>query len=98
MEEMYRLLRTEAAQGHRTDHPCKYSPGDSVADFFCHSGTTLIAAERLGRRCFTCDIDPIFAEIAIRRLEHFRNTGKTGFQWHSPFPEISLSDLDTHRA
>lgn len=72
--------------------------GDSVADFFCHSGTTLIAAERLGRRCFTCDIDPIFAEIAIRRLEHFRNTGKTGFQWRSPFPEISLFDLDTDRA
>jgi len=72
--------------------------GDLVADFFCHAGTTLIAAERLGRRCLTCDIDPVFAEIAIRRLEHFRKTGKTGFQWQSPFPELDLSDLDRHGA
>jgi site-specific DNA-methyltransferase (adenine-specific) len=63
--------------------------GDLVADFFAHSGTTLLAAERLGRRCFTADIDPVFAELAIRRLERFRCTGKTGWQWRSPFPEIA---------
>jgi site-specific DNA-methyltransferase (adenine-specific) len=62
--------------------------GMLVGDFFAHSGTTLIAGERLGRRVCTCDCDPVFAEIAIRRLEHFRKTGKTGFQWHTPFPEI----------
>jgi hypothetical protein len=33
-------------------------------------------------------LTPIFAEIAIRRLEHFRKTGKTGWQWQNPFPEI----------
>lgn len=59
-----------------------------VADFFAHSGTTLIAAEKLGRRCITFDNDPLFAELTIRRLEHFRNTGKTGWQWGNPFPEI----------
>ncbi len=59
-----------------------------VVDFFAHSGTTLIAGERLGRRVYTFDLDPIFAEIAIRRLEHFRATGKTGWQWENPFPEI----------
>jgi DNA modification methylase len=62
--------------------------GDLVADFFAHSGTTLIAGERLGRRVYTFDIDPIFVEITIRRLEHYRKTGKTGWQWHTPFPEI----------
>jgi DNA modification methylase len=61
--------------------------GDLVIDFFAHSGTTLIAGERLGRRVYTCDIDPIFAEITIRRLENYRRTGKTGWQWHTPFPE-----------
>ncbi|MFW6207704.1 MAG: DNA-methyltransferase [Spirochaetota bacterium] len=59
-----------------------------VGDLFCHSGTSLIAAERLGRRCFTADIDPLFAELAIRRLEHYRSCGKTGWQWRNPFPEI----------
>jgi site-specific DNA-methyltransferase (adenine-specific) len=61
---------------------------DLVADFFTHSGTTLIAAEKLGRRAFTFDNDPIFAELTIRRLENYRNTGRTGWQWNHPFGEI----------
>jgi site-specific DNA-methyltransferase (adenine-specific) len=61
--------------------------GDLVIDFFAHSGTTLIACERLERVCYTSDIDPIFAEITIRRLEHFRETQETGFQYHNPFTE-----------
>ena len=64
--------------------------GDLVVDFFAHSGTTLIAGEKLGRKVFTFDVDPIFAEITIRRLEHYRKTGKTGWQWRSPFPEVKL--------
>jgi DNA modification methylase len=62
--------------------------GDLVVDFFAHSGTTLLAGERLGRRVYTFDVDPIFAEITLRRLENYRETGKTGGQWRSPFPEI----------
>jgi len=62
--------------------------GDTVLDCFAHSGTTLIAGERLGRRVLTFDIDPVFAEFTIRRLEHYRETGRTGWQWHNPFPEI----------
>jgi len=59
--------------------------GDTVLDFFAHSGTTLLAAEMTGRTCFTMDIDPVFCEIAIRRLEHFRRTGRTGWQHSNPF-------------
>ncbi len=62
--------------------------GQTVADFFSHSGTTLIAGEKLGRRVCTFDNDPLFAEITIRRLERYRETGKTGWQWRSPFPEL----------
>jgi hypothetical protein len=28
----------------------------------------------------TADIDPLFCEISIRRLEHFRRTGRLGWQ------------------
>lgn len=63
-------------------------PGDLIVDFFAHSGTTLLAAEKLKRRCLTMDIDPIFVEISLRRLEHYRKTGKTGWQFESPFPEL----------
>lgn len=68
---------------------------DTVIDFFGHSGTTLIAADRLKRRCFTCDIDPIYCEIMIRRLERFRRYGKSGWQNSNPF-ESGRSDVVEH--
>lgn len=63
--------------------------GDLIADFFAHSGTTLIVGEMTNRRVFTCDIDPIFAELTIRRIENLRRNGEAGFQFENPFPEIS---------
>ena len=61
------------------------NPGDIVVDFFAHSGTTLLSAEINRRRCITMDIDPLFCEITIRRLEHFRQTGRLGWQNGHPF-------------
>lgn len=58
-----------------------------VADFFSHSGVTLLASEILGRKCYAMEIDPVFTELSIRRLELYRKTGKTGWQWNNPFPE-----------
>ena len=73
-------------------------PKDVVIDFFAHSGATLIAAEKLGRRCITTDIDPICAEICIRRLERYRKTGHEGWQSGHPFelevPSFSDSSSD----
>ncbi len=59
--------------------------GDAVIDFFSHSGTTLLACEKNGRKCFTSDIEPVFCEISIRRLEHYRLTGNPGWQMSNPF-------------
>jgi DNA modification methylase len=61
------------------------SPGDTALDFFSHSGTTILAAEMTGRRCLAMDIDPIFCEITIRRLENFRLSRRTGWQNSNPF-------------
>lgn len=68
-----------------------------VVDFFAHSGTTLLAAEQNQRRCFTAEIDPIFCEIAIRRLEQFRATGRTGWQNGHPF-EKELPEFDAEES
>jgi DNA modification methylase len=65
---------------------------DIIVDFFAHSGTTLLAAERLGRRCFTMDIDPVFCEITIRRLERYREKGLLGWQAGHPFEGIAAID------
>jgi DNA modification methylase len=58
---------------------------DLVIDYFAHSGTTTLAAEKLERRSISIDIEPIYCEIAIRRLERFRKTGKLGWQNSNPF-------------
>jgi len=61
--------------------------GELITDFFSHSGTTLICSELVHRKCYTIDIDPVFCEISIRRLERFRKEGKTGWQNSNPFAE-----------
>lgn len=46
-------------------------PGDRVVDIFGGSGTTLIAAEQLGRRCFMMELDPHYCDVIIDRWEEF---------------------------
>ncbi|MBU6428835.1 MAG: hypothetical protein KGR26_07495 [Cyanobacteria bacterium REEB65] len=43
-------------------------PGDVVADVFCGSGTTLVAASRLGRRWIGCDSGAPAIHMARKRL------------------------------
>lgn len=69
--------------------------GDNVIDFFGHSGTTMIAAEVLGRRCLTSDIDPLYCEITIRRLERLRELGKLGWQNSNPFEQELHGNRDS---
>jgi DNA modification methylase len=45
--------------------------GDIVLDTFCGSGTTILAAERVGRRAFTIEIEPRFVDVAIKRWQAF---------------------------
>jgi DNA modification methylase len=47
--------------------------GEIVLDSFLGSGTTLIAAERVGRVCYGIEIDPLYVDIAIRRWQ--KHTG-----------------------
>jgi len=67
---------------------------DLLVDFFAHSGTTTLAAEKLERRSISIDIEPIYCEIAIRRLERFRKTGKLGWQNSNPFEKEIIEDKD----
>jgi DNA modification methylase len=42
---------------------------DIVLDPFLGSGTTLLAAERTGRRCFGIELDPLYVDTAIERWQ-----------------------------
>lgn len=43
--------------------------GDLAADFFGGSGTTLIAAEQLNRKCYMMELDPHYCDVIIARWE-----------------------------
>jgi DNA modification methylase len=49
-------------------------PGDICLETFAGSGSQLIAAERLGRRCFAVERMPRFCDVIVKRWEAF--TGK----------------------
>lgn len=44
-----------------------------VLDPFAGSGTTLLAAQRTGRRCFAMELDPTYVDVALRRFR--KSTG-----------------------
>ena len=43
--------------------------GDIVLDAFLGSGTTVIAAERTGRRCYGLELDPAYIDTIVRRWQ-----------------------------
>jgi DNA methylase len=49
--------------------------GEAVYDPFLGSGTALVAAERLDRRCYAMEIDPRYVQVAIERWQAY--TGQT---------------------
>ena len=46
---------------------------DIVLDLFGGSGSTLIACEKLNRRCYMMEIEPIYCQVIIDRWEKFTN-------------------------
>ena len=49
--------------------------GDAVYEPFSGSGTSIIAAEMIGRRCLALEIDPAHVDVAVERWQKF--TGQT---------------------
>lgn len=50
-------------------------PEGIVLDPFCGAGTTLIAAEQTGRRCYGIERSPVYCDLTVKRWEAF--TGET---------------------
>ena len=44
-------------------------PGDIILEPFCGSGTTIIAAEQLGRVCYGVELDPHYCDVILARWE-----------------------------
>jgi hypothetical protein len=70
--------------------------GEVVLDSFLGSGTTVIAAERVGRICYGMEIDPPYVDTAIRRWQ--RVTGDRAIHGVSgkSFDEIATATEVSH--
>ena len=49
--------------------------GDIVSDPFGGSGSTLIACEQLGRKCYTMEMDPVYCDVIVDRYQKFTAGG-----------------------
>jgi DNA modification methylase len=61
-------------------------PGDVIYDPFVGSGTTIIAAEMMGRRCYAIEIDPKYVDCSIERWQKF--TGEKAMLDSRTFAEV----------
>jgi len=67
--------------------------GDLVLDSFLGSGSTLIAAEKLGRVCYGVELDPLYVDTAIRRWQ--QQTGRKAIHAESgePFKDAEQEEV-----
>lgn len=92
----------------RDEHPCQLpihllerivlmstEPGDVVFDPFIGTGTTAIAAKRLGRNFIGVDVDSEYVTIAKRKLEEVQPTTFNGFYVSQFLGKVqSVRDID----
>jgi hypothetical protein len=69
--------------------------GDIVLDPFIGSGTTILAAERTGRRGVGIEIDPLYVDTALRRWESITGKAATLASNGQTFDEVQKARLTT---
>jgi DNA modification methylase len=85
-KQMESVLQIHASMGgeDRSGHPAPFpvalpseyiqamtNDGDIVCEPFCGGGTTLIACEQLGRKCYAMELEPKYIDLIIARWEKF---------------------------
>jgi hypothetical protein len=65
--------------------------GDIVLDLFMGSGTTLMAAEKVGRRAYGMELDPLYVDVTIRRWKAFTKADVTLSGDGRTFEEIAVA-------
>ncbi len=63
--------------------------GDLVVEPFCGSGSTLIAAAKLKRRCYVMEKSPVYAEVALKRWEKLTGQKRVKLDDHEKEPTES---------
>ena len=64
-------------------------PGDLLYEPFTGSGSQLIAATALGRRCFGMELDPAYCDVALRRWQLMSGGTATHAESHESFETMA---------
>jgi DNA modification methylase len=90
--------REDSGHGHGTQKPveCMRRPmlnnssaGQAIYDPFVGSGTTIIAAEMIGRACNAIELSPVYVDVAVRRWEAFSGKAATLEVTGKTFAEVA---------
>lgn len=77
---VWAIPHQKSETGHGTQKPVECmkrpiennsSPGQAVYEPFSGSGTTIIAAEMIGRACHAIELNPAYVDVAIQRWQDF---------------------------
>ena len=68
---------------------------DIVLDPLCGLGTTVLAAERVGRRAYALELEPRYVDVTIRRWQAFTRRDAVHIETGSTFDERALGRLVT---
>ena len=71
---------------------------DIVLDTFCGSGTTLMAAERVGRRAYCLELEPRYVDVTVRRWQAFTRRDAVHVETGRTFDERALESLSPSEA
>jgi DNA modification methylase len=63
--------------------------GELILDPFMGSGTATIAAEKVGRRCYGLEIDPLYADLTIRRWQNYGGDKARHFGTGQTFDQVA---------
>jgi len=70
------------------------SRGGIILDPFLGSGTTIIAAEKTGRRCYGVEIDPHYIDVIIKRWQKLTNKEAVNFKTGKTFNKTVSKELE----
>ena len=70
------------------------SPGQAVYEPFSGSGTTIIAAEMMGRVCHAIELSPAYVDVAVRRWQAFTGAEATLEATAETFGVVSADRLE----
>jgi DNA modification methylase len=70
--------------------------GEIILDSFLGSGSTLIAAERVGRVCYGMEIDPLYVDVAIRRWQRLTGDRAVHAGTNKNFDDLAVAQEVQH--